>query len=81
LIQAYIHAILEANIDQFREVAKMSDAVIDRFLVETGVAARVEAATREENSREIARKMKADNEPLEKIIRYTGLEEDVVKNL
>ena len=34
-----------------------------------------------ETTKEMARKMKVDNEPIEKIIKYTGLTERQIKDL
>ncbi|GHV89059.1 hypothetical protein AGMMS50267_14190 [Spirochaetia bacterium] len=86
-MRAYMYMLVKANEQRVKEVLKMSDAAIfDDIFKETGAAARWEAKGeamgkakgKVESAFEVARIMKADNEPVSKILRYTGLTEQQI---
>jgi hypothetical protein len=93
-IKAYMYMLSNANVHQFKEVYKMSNtAALDNLLIELGLAARwkAEGITQgiaqgeikgeEKQAVKTARTMKADNEPVSRIIRYTGLTEQQITEL
>ncbi|MDR1903764.1 MAG: hypothetical protein LBQ88_15965 [Treponema sp.] len=89
-IRAYLSILLKANEQKIGEVMKMSDITIFDEVCEAVPAWKEwkaklqgEGATREKarGKAETARLMKADNEPVSKIIRYTGLTEEEIRAL
>jgi hypothetical protein len=74
-IGAYVHILAMANEQRFKEVLEMRTNRLEELLVETGTIARWEAQAEMKKAIATARIMKANNEPISKILLYTGLTE------
>jgi hypothetical protein len=84
-LKAYLDAITRANLKSLREVMRMSDSVLtlDEIFEEAGLIAKWEARGiaegHAEKTLEIARKMKAMGDSVEKIQAITGLAKETIE--
>ncbi|MDR1802081.1 MAG: hypothetical protein LBQ94_00605 [Treponema sp.] len=83
-VKTYLNVVLKANIENLREVLKMSDSLVDLF-AEIGLAAKWEAKYLAEGKEikaiEIARNLLNLGDSTDKIIAVTGLSREEVENL
>ena len=81
----YLQRMLMANIKDFKEINNMSETAVKELFMEVvdrnGWYKEREVQLEAKRNREIAREMLANNEPIEKIAKYTGLSVDDIRNL
>jgi hypothetical protein len=81
-INAYLYMLVMANAIRAREVKRMSDlAIFEEVFAGTGLFERVRDQGEEKKALEMARIMKGNNEPPNKIMLYTGLSEQQIAAL
>jgi hypothetical protein len=84
-LKAYLYILAMANERQFEEALGMRSNTLERLLVKTGATARweteVEVRGEVKKAMATARIMKQNNEPVSKILLYTGLTEDQIAKL
>ena len=73
----------EESLKYYRDLKNVVDTSFDDGKAEGKVEGKVEgkAEGKDERNMEIARQMKSDGEPVEKIIRYTGLSKEAIDNI
>ena len=69
----------EASLKYYRDLKNMVDTAFDDGKAEGKAEGKVE--DKDERNMEIARQMKSEGEPMEKIIHYTGLSKEEIQNI